>query len=125
MANLQQINVESIKIPSDISKNLWNNHNITKEKITSYFKSKQYEYFKKGMLKGQFKDKFDFSDKLKKEFNSNEDIEMNIAVEWLTFGEQIEVCKTYDGSISITNGYHRIVVAQEIGETSLFGIINE
>lgn len=66
MANLQQINVESIKIPSDISKNLWNNHNITKEKITSYFKSKQYEYFKKGMLKGQFKDKFDFSDKLKK-----------------------------------------------------------
>ncbi len=125
MANLQQINVESIKIPSDISKNLWNNHNITKEKITSYFKSKQYEYFKKGMLKGQFKDKFDFSDKLKKEFNSNEDIEMNIAVEWLTFGEPIEVCKTYDGSISITNGYHRIVVAQEIGETSLFGIINE
>ena len=114
MANLQQINVESIKIPSDISKNLWNNHNITKEKITSYFKSKQYEYFKKGMLKGQFK-----------EFNSNEDIEMNIAVEWLTFGEPIEVCKTYDGSISITNGYHRIVVAQEIGETSLFGIINE
>lgn len=125
MANLQQINVESIKIPSDISKNLWNNHNITKEKITSYFKSKQYEYFKKGMLKGQFKDKFDFSDKLKKEFNSNEDIEMNIAVEWLTFGEPIEVCKTYVGSISITNGYHRIVVAQEIGETSLFGIINE
>lgn len=50
---------------------------------------------------------------------------MNIAVEWLTFGEPIEVCKTYDGSISITNGYHRIVVAQEIGETSLFGIINE
>ena len=125
MANLQQINVESIKIPSDISKNLWNNHNITKEKITSYFKSKQYEYFKKGMLKGQFKDEFDFSDKLKKEFNSNEDIEMNIAVEWFTFGEPIEVCKTYDGSISITNGYHRIVVAQEIGETSLFGIINE
>lgn len=33
MANLQQINVESIKIPSDISKNLWNNHNITKEKL--------------------------------------------------------------------------------------------
>lgn len=125
MVNLQQINVETIKIPSDISKDLWNNPNVTKEKLTSYFKSKQYEYFKKGMLKGQFKDKFDFSDKLNKEFNSSGDREMNVAVEWLTFGEPIEVCKAYDGTTSVINGYHRIEVAQELGEKTLFVIIGK
>lgn len=125
MVKLQQINVETIKIPSDISKNLWNNPNVTKEKLTSHFKSKQYEYFKKGMLKGQFKDKFDFSDKLNKEFNSSGDREMNVAVEWLTFGEPIEVCNAYDGTISVINGYHRIEVAQELGEKTLFVIIGK
>lgn len=125
MVNLQLIDVISIKIPTGISKDLWNNPNITKEKLTSYFKSKQYEFFKNGMMKDRFKDKYDFSDKLNKEFNTEEDREMNVAVEWLTFGEPIEVCRTYDGNVSVINGYHRIEVAQELGEINLFGIISK